>query len=341
MSRPEKHFSGFTLIELLVVIAIIAVLIALLLPAVQQAREAARKTQCRNHLRQIGSATHNYHDVWGVILAGGASRPNAPAPTDVPTFRRISWGTALLPYIDQQNLYSAFNQDQWYTHPDNLALAQTRIPVYACPSNPDSTRLKPDQTSPVSATSSTVLYGRNDYGGNFGERGLRCEPAATASGRASANCGNSYEGDVKANPTWRGPMALTSNRQLRFRDMTDGMGSTIWVGEASRSWGGVWAGTKNFHDQSVPLNARRGFPDPKYGGVWYGCEIQTTAIALANYPTGIAACDMLEQEFNSPHTGGVFFAMLDGSARFVSDKIDYKVYAALLSYRGNEVIGEY
>src|SRR5690606_28625210 len=100
--------SGFTLIELLVVIAIIAILIALLLPAVQQAREAARRTQCKNNLKQVGLALHNYHDVFGSFTykSGGTDRPPSSAPCNLGNARRRSGWVGLLPYIDQGPLYN-------------------------------------------------------------------------------------------------------------------------------------------------------------------------------------------------------------------------------------------
>lgn len=105
---PPLRRTGFTLIELLVVIAIIAVLIALLLPAVQQAREAARRTQCRNNLKQLGLALHNYHDQHNVFPTGSAGSYTTGGTVD----RRSSWALSLLPFVDQANFYNKFNLNQ-------------------------------------------------------------------------------------------------------------------------------------------------------------------------------------------------------------------------------------
>jgi len=321
---------GFTLIELLVVIAIIAILIALLLPAVQQAREAARRTQCRNNLRQIGIATHNYHDAYQIIVNGGCGLAATPTATTTNLYKRVSWGTALLPYLDQQNLYNKLDLNQWYSVGGNLELVQSRVPAFTCQSNPDASKLKPENMHPTSVTSTTVLYGRNDYGGNYGDSGLRCD--ANAGG--TFVCNNTYPGETPARS--RGPMHA-ANRDIRFRDITDGLSNTIWIGEAPQAWFGIWAGSKNFHEQNALLNSRAGDFDSRTG------KRNVFCVLAPNYPNraGIAACDSGEQEFHSHHTGGVFFAFLDGSARFVSQTIDAKLYAALLSYRGDEVIGEF
>ncbi len=117
---------GFTLIELLVVIAIIAILIALLLPAVQQAREAARRTQCKNNLKQIGLALHNYHDVYSTF-------PNVNANS---TLSGGSLFTSILPMIDQANGYNLYDFNKTNSAPDNVAVTSQIISGYLCPSSP-------------------------------------------------------------------------------------------------------------------------------------------------------------------------------------------------------------
>lgn len=129
-----RHRKGFTLIELLVVIAIIAVLIALLLPAVQQARESARRTQCKNNMKQIGLAFHNYH--------GDSNQFPKPAIITVSVatgFRfgqTMSWGTAILPYMDQATVYNLYNANVSCYDPVNAAAVITPINAFTCPSTP-------------------------------------------------------------------------------------------------------------------------------------------------------------------------------------------------------------
>ncbi|MEW4568867.1 DUF1559 domain-containing protein [Tautonia sp. JC769] len=142
---------GFTLIELLVVIAIIGVLIALLLPAVQSAREAARRAQCLNNLRQMGIAFHGYHDAHRTFAPGGWLRASTPS------LRWIAWSALLLPHIEQASLYESLNIDLPYNDPTNATAGATVLSVYLCPS---SSRPEPR------------VEGRGgcDYGGIYGER---------------------------------------------------------------------------------------------------------------------------------------------------------------------------
>src|SRR3954447_326628 len=128
---------GFTPIELLVVIAIIAVLIALLLPAVQAAREAARRSQCVNNLKQLGIALHNFHDVNSVL-------PSSDRPSGATTLPRIAGLTFMLPYMEQTNLYNAYNQSTNWSSPDNSTVVRSRINTLVCPSSPQNATLDGD-----------------------------------------------------------------------------------------------------------------------------------------------------------------------------------------------------
>jgi prepilin-type N-terminal cleavage/methylation domain-containing protein len=309
---------AFTLIELLVVIAIIAVLIALLLPAVQAAREAARKTQCKNNLKQIGLALHNYHDVYGVFPKGGYGGFLTPATAGSATARAnrtLSWGAAILPQLEQGALSARIDPREWYIHASNVAAAQAILSVYLCPTNPSAETLKPNGDDPAGAK-----FARNDYGGNYGERGLRCYPAA--------GCQNNY-GSGTGSLSYRGMFPLLSAPSVSFRDVTDGTTNTVFVGEAPEGIHSIWAGHKNVFDQSAPINTRY-----SADSLWSGCRVP------ANSPNIGKVCDF-GQEFHSFHTGGAQFLLVDGSARFVSQDVDVKVLAALLSRAGDELSGEF
>src|SRR5258708_1440316 len=131
----NRHRAGFTLIELLVAIAIIALLVALLLPAVQQAREAARRAQCSNNLKQIGLALHNYEGVWGMFPTSTRPIPPQTGPKQATTFARI------LPFLEQGSLFQQYDfRVNWFDAP-NPPLIRTQLPVFQCPSTPNSNRL--------------------------------------------------------------------------------------------------------------------------------------------------------------------------------------------------------
>ena len=229
--RPAR--SGFTLIELLVVIAIIAILIALLLPAVQQAREAARRTQCKNNIKQISLALHNYHDVFkqfpiGANCADGVSGTSNSCGSD---FRHPNWGTtwaiSLFPYIDQAPLFNQWDSRFPSAHQPNVTSA--KIVAFKCPSevNDDVTVGSGGSTpaqSPINSTNSR--YAKGNYGANYG------------GGYAGENSGaNGVMGSVP----WSGSFnegaffsrGAAGNERfgMRFRDCLDGTSNSVAIGE--------------------------------------------------------------------------------------------------------------
>lgn len=328
MLRIRDRRFGFTLIELLVVIAIIAILIALLLPAVQQAREAARKTQCRNNLKQMGLALHNYHDAHRMFpKAGFAAGFSSAAQVNNATLKRtriVSWGVSILPFLDQANLYNQWNMDRYYLEPENHAVAQKVLSVYLCPSNPaaENQKMQGDNVSFPG-----VKFGRNDYGANWGERAIRCfgQPVGCQS--------QNYYGSNSSDS--RGPFTVVSTSYMNnvaSHHVTDGLTQTIFLGEAPEALHGIWAGHKNFFDQSAPINARYAISSQTS---WQSCITTATSTTL-----GRLGCDY-GQEFHSYHGQGAIFLMGDGSARFISEHIDLQTFAALLSYKGGEVVGEF
>src|SRR5579859_6029688 len=155
--RVRKSRRGFTLIELLVVIAIIAVLVSLLLPAVQQAREAARRTQCKNNLKQLGLAMHNYHDAYLGFPMG--KNTTASGLTNFPAQARI------LPYIDQTNLYNQINFNVGPTNAANVLAYNTTLPAFRCPTDTD--------------TMQAVIGGRSNYYTNTGTNVINGLPGLT------------------------------------------------------------------------------------------------------------------------------------------------------------------
>jgi len=304
--------SAFTLVELLVVIAIIGLLIALLLPAVQSAREAARRMQCMNNLKQIGLGLQNYDSVYRVFPKGGAGSVSLTNPA-IRARWRLSWGASILPFIEQAGAYEAINQREPYIHPSNLAVGQTLISTYRCPSAPQGELLRPNGDT----LSSTTLYARTDYGGNYGERGLRCFPATS--------CANNYADIGIADGQGRGTLMLGTDKDVGIRDILDGSSHTILIGEAPEGLHSIWIGHKNVFDQSVPLEARI-----RSVTSWASCNTVFKSRA-GNF------CDF-GQEFHSYHPGGSVFAFADGSSHFLVENIDIKLFSSLLSRRGGELV---
>lgn len=197
-SKPARQPDGFTLIELLVVIAIIAILIALLLPAVQQAREAARRTQCKNNLKQISLAIHNYHDTFNLF-------PNSEVG-GTGTLRRASLFAAILPYLELANTYTLYDFSLGNASAVNQAAVSQMIPTYLCPSAP----FRREVPIPGCDTNNRA-------------------PGTYA---ISTGSGNPWGTQAAGNPH-NGAIVSTASGRTSMRDITDGTSNTLLVGEAA------------------------------------------------------------------------------------------------------------
>ena len=299
---------GFTLIELLVVIAIIAVLVALLLPAVQQAREAARRTQCKNNLKQIGLAMHNYHDQFNTFPPGYISVDPATGQMRPTTGGSgAGWAMMLLPQIDQAPLYNRLNLNLPITAPVNAPLIKTTISAYTCPTDtaPARTWQIPQDGSPNTFLAELATA---NYVAAFGTVSLDdCEnPIGTAPVSAQGQCvGNG---------------AVYHNSNTRMRDFIDGTSSTCLVGERKTrpdlGWWSTWAGMVADGEET-------------------GQRILGSMDHRPNHPATHF------DDFSSHHVGGTQFLMADGHVRFMSENIDTALYQALGTLRGGEVVGEF
>ena len=361
---------AFTLIELLVVIAIIAILIALLLPAVQQAREAARRTQCKNNLKQFGLAIHNYHDVYncvplGCTIAGRNPTGQAPHSNE---FRRFSAHLPLLPYIEQDNLYKASISElapaggaeaPWNS---SVPAVRTQTAHLLCPSDgivSGNNQGRPAQTNYMFSRGDNAWDYNPGWHGNGG-RGLR----------------GFFKG-VKNNGLGGSPR--------RFRDVTDGLSNTIAMGErikAINGGRGIFDGTTT---TLVSQGGRRRPADCKASVGASGLYLDQTFNQPGSRLAGVRAYDGAPpftmfttilapnsasckhqnnnqhdrdgvMTMSSRHTGGAQVLLGDGSVRFLSENIDtgdltaqpvtggpspYGIMGALGSVSGGETLGEF
>lgn len=292
---------GFTLIELLVVIAIIAILVALLLPAVQQARESARRTQCRDHLRQLGLALHNYHDAHRTLPPGYTYRPDA-STTPVNNGAGFGWGSMLLPYLDQAPLYAKLDFNQSLYSAANQGPREVHLPIFLCPT---------DSVSP----------------GGYVEMGPVPERYAMCSYVASFG-----PPDLDAVQEQREGL-FSRNSRIRFSDVTDGLSNTLMCGERQNGpfrHGGVhgnhfsyetaWAGSIRDWDE----------PDDDHGHM--------TLFQTGHTPNH---ADSDDRDVSAPHIGYANFLLGDGAVRAISENVSLEVYSNLGTRAGAEVVGEY
>ena len=333
MKKWRGGKSGFTLIELLVVIAIIAVLIALLLPAVQQAREAARRTQCKNNLKQIGLAMHNYHDVYGQFALTMWMSPWSPATdytggvNDWGNGSQGSWLVRLLPYIDQAPLFNQMdfldrNNNRFETKVANgKRLSAVAISAFVCPSD----------TNGVSAGDAN--YAKSNYAISSGNSRMNTQ------GDCGRNdLGNTFglgvwhhaEGDRPATFSGiggRGPWAA------KIAQISDGTSNVIMSGEVvpectDHQWAGWMHWNNNWSTTTAPVN-------------W-----PTHCQGRRRVTESIPGCHDwndhgYSQGFKSNHTGGVHVVLCDGAVKFIGDSIDWVTYQKLGDRRDGQVVGDY
>lgn len=319
-----KAKPGFTLIELLVVISVIAILIMLLLPAAQAAREAARRAQCVNNLRQVGLGMHQYHDTYGTFPAAYLTRPGGDMVHGTPDSQTgdagpgWAWLSRLLPHLEQANLFQAMNHQLPCWTPAQVTAVETVIQVFLCPSDP--TGLRHAQITDVNNNS--LAAGRPaiaSYVANAGQYNLWDIPAADLSSLAN------------------GP--LFRNSRTKISSVTDGLSQTIFVGEHSGSlspkvWAGVTPGAivrvaERFRSRSASsweyaaayVNVHTG-PSPNE---------HPPVIHVPNAPVGHT-----DQMF-SDHPAGLNVLMGDGSVRFVTERINPWAWVSLNTMNVGEV----
>jgi len=344
--RSQKRI-GFTLIELLVVIAIIAVLIALLLPAVQQAREAARRSQCKNNLKQIGLALHNYHDTHGVFPPGNiaALTPNANncyVGSWSAAMPGAPWTVLILPYIEQSAIYNLLDFNgtfpAGYTdaatnitkfNPQTSGPLYAKLAAYRCPSSSGT----PAWVN--SATVSPAVPGipLNNYHGCTGG-GIIAPPTSQGDANAVAcNVG------IGVSPEWvtvwkNGAFGVNSRRS--FRDFTDGSSNIILVGETIysemeqvRGWGSGYRTVSDSNNPPANLSAA-------YHPINGGRNIYTSLSGGWNQNLHNVLCS---RGFSSSHVGGAHSVMGDGSVHFLNENMNVNIFRGLGAIADSEPAG--
>ena len=336
--RQSTRKVGFTLIELLVVIAIIAILIAMLLPAVQQAREAARRTQCKNNLKQLGLALHNYIDVATVLPPSACINPVLTA-----TGNNGSWGVhgRILPFLDQGNLYNSV--DLTVAWDFQAAINGLKIPGYACPSDPRSDEARDP------GNGLAILY-PTSYGFNFGTWFVY-------------NPVTGQGGDGSFHP----------NSKLRMASFTDGTSNTLMAAEV-KAWtpyrrNGGPASTavpSNIAQAEAQIASGAQFKNTGHTE-WPDGRVHHQGVTTTLPPNAATACSdgTTNYEFcdynswqegkngvngslsyaiitsRSHHTGIVQVGLMDGSCRSISENIDLSIWRGLGTRSGGEVLGEF
>jgi len=320
--------AGFTLIELLVVIAIIAVLIALLLPAVQSAREAARRAQCVNNLKQIGLAVHNYMDVHGRLPIGRGIRP--PQPYTIASRYNYSGFASLLPFIEQSPIFNALNFDLTATTTDgNTTVQRAAIAAFLCPSDAQATPAESAGTNYRFSEGSSIAY---SY-------------AETDTGNTNTML-----------PAPDGP--FFAERSIKLSQITDGTSNTGLASE--RLMGdfnqGIATARRDVYNTTFhPLTPEDAFQNCESwdstlvdssgesgsGAPWLDGFLHT-AIYKHVSPPNKKSCyfrpTRLTMSASSNHPGGVNVGLADGSVRFIKDTIDRVNWRALGSMNGGEVL---
>jgi prepilin-type N-terminal cleavage/methylation domain-containing protein/prepilin-type processing-associated H-X9-DG protein len=352
-----RKIRGFTLIELLVVIAIIAILIALLLPAVQQAREAARRTQCKNNLKQLGLALHNYHDTHDTFVSNGVAGTSEVTGRGRFNQAWLSWSglSMLLPYIDQAPIYANIDFNLRWDRGvnDNKEAARARITPFVCPSDPGANTTYTGRLAPTSytisagpasnwsmrtnnpgfatlwkgskvrditdGTSNTIACAEAQIGLNTG----RWDPSITPRSRwhRVTGAGRLQRGGGTNNRVWRNTQAHMDAINTYYDNCLARYDAGSGWNGASDEQGRHWAGGR------------------VYWGPWSTTLVGPNAGPSCDNDNSVT--DMSIKEPSSYHTGGVQVLLADGSVRFVSENIDQGTWIAAGSIRGNETMGEW
>jgi prepilin-type N-terminal cleavage/methylation domain-containing protein/prepilin-type processing-associated H-X9-DG protein len=303
----NRHYwrRAFTLVELLVVISIIGVLIALLLPAVQAAREAARKIHCANNLKQIGLAVLNHEAAYGTLPPGGVTEGPCCG-----TKSGISWTISILPYMEQQALYDQYDHTKFNEDPVNAPVREAEVPGHTCPSDEGVGELGVPASGPASGLQ--IQYRRGSYRANTGK-------TLNAAWWGAQSAGQMFD-KFPWPGGWRGPMytiGAINYDVVKLSQITDGTSDTFLVGEMA----------------SATNPQRRTYWAYSYAAFNKSMITTQSRTLLADYdqcvkiggPGGDSPC---KGGWGSLHPGGLQFVYVDGSVRWFNESTDMEVFAA-------------
>jgi prepilin-type N-terminal cleavage/methylation domain-containing protein/prepilin-type processing-associated H-X9-DG protein len=324
-SVPRRR-SAFTLVELLVVIAIIGTLVGLLLPAVQAARESARRSSCTNNMKQLALALHNIHDAKGKLPFAANSCDTRYTGTWTPqnsTYPTRTWNVDIMPFIEMADVYGKLDlkQDLYNFNANKTAVQGRRMPAQECPSNPFAMGLQMAYTD--------TNTGTKDWSTDRGITQTPVECYAVCAGPSRYDANTAY--DCATNPSYclassadfynpysanvPGMFSPNAPFQCTFKDVPDGLSNTILIGERNGEQvirGGVFNGLWRAFLTGIRINSTtKSFADPR---------------AVASFTPGLS----------SYHQGGASVAMADGAVTFLADGTDFVVY----NYLGNRRDGQ-
>lgn len=363
MPKSSVSRKGFTLIELLVVIAIIAVLIALLLPAVQQAREAARRTQCKNNLKQLGLALFNYESTFKQFPSGSNVPWGRPGGDDCHMEYTgpfgPNWAVAILPFIDQGNLFTSANLNSWPgvavgvptgTAPAGvdgtdwrIGLVDQRLAAFICPSDPYNLA----NFNNPSVPGGTNGWARGNYGASAGYEDYDHMAGGTSYATSKKNVAGAAGLSSSA--------VMCSNYGSPIAAITDGTSNTTLVLELRAGLSaidprGIWA--MGFPGASI-VNAGRAAYNPTPNNMLGGtsadggdeledgstyCSVPTAALGMGCTTSGTLMTSAMTR---SLHTGGVNVCMADGSGRFLSNNMDQLTWCRIQSKADGQIVSDF
>lgn len=327
--------AAFTLVELLVVIAIIGVLIALLLPAVQAAREAGRRTQCANNVRQIALSMHNHDSARKILPAGTKFGPGdtlPPGDSGRGWYDEHGWYSALTPFMEEVGLERAINYDLSFTDTSQVHARKFKVNMFECPSD----RMVQNEWG-----SNAYARWRGNYAANFGNSFYGGLLSTTKGSQSSIDAAHPGQ------PKFLGaPFSIRKSRPLK--NIPDGTSNTLMVAEilALKETGAAWGGPLSDFTSGLGGNSFEGTLEPNAALPDQVARVCGTAVnpitAYDGIPVSICTAETVDQYFGSrsKHRGGVNIACCDASVHFLADGINIVVWRALSSAAGGSNAGE-